>query len=122
MATKKVPPSVPEAIEMHDDLFTTPAVPEVDNNPLSLLMNEENPDGKTDLTEGLIIAIGRARIMSDVFDCPELRQFCDQLIRLRVSRNRLGRKEVIEGLQAQREALRPDENRGALESLRRLIQ
>lgn len=78
------------------DLFGTPSDEQF--NPLSELLSEEAINMKTDLTDGLIIALARCEVAADMFEVPELRNVCHAIKTMRVSRGRKGRQEIVEAI------------------------
>lgn len=78
------------------DIFGSPN--EEQFNPLSELLSEEAINMKTDLTDGLIIALARCEVAADMFEVPELRNVCHAIKTMRVSRGRKGRQEIVEAI------------------------
>lgn len=72
----------------------TPMAPD----PLDTLMSEENINMKTELTEGLIMAIAVAEVYADEFQIPQLKSVCHKMKTMRVSLGRKGRMEIVEAI------------------------
>lgn len=67
-------------------------------NPLSELLSEDDINMKTDLTQGLIVALARCEAAAKMFEVPELTDFCHAIKTMRVSLNRKGRIEIVEAI------------------------
>jgi len=63
------------------------------------LFNEKNIKVKSDLDKHHISIIARLYFQAKLTDLPELMQICDEFITLRVSRDRLSRKEFVQAVQ-----------------------
>jgi len=64
------------------------------------LINGDDIDLKTELSNKEIVAAARLKFISERYDMPAFGHFVDDFLRLRVSLARKGRREFIEGLHA----------------------
>ena len=65
------------------------------------LLNKEDIELKTELTPIEVMAASRLLFVADRYDIQGIDQFMSQLLQLKVSQNRKGRREFIEGLHAE---------------------
>lgn len=68
-----------------------------------LLDTSKNLESKTDLTPEQIVEICKLKHIAKKYKLGELSEFIKDFMLLSVSKNRLGRKEFIEALKAERE-------------------
>ncbi len=68
-----------------------------------LLDTKNNMETKSDLNDANIIEVLKLKHIAKKYRLKELDELIDLFMKLRVSRNRLGRKEFIEAIQANRE-------------------
>lgn len=65
------------------------------------LFNDRHIELKTELLPVEIVAITQIRFMADRYDIPAFRVFTDDMMKLKVSNRRQGRREFIQGLHAE---------------------
>lgn len=68
-----------------------------------LLDTSKNMETKSDLTDDNIIEVLKLKHIAKKYKLNELNELINLFMKLRVSRNRLGRKEFIQAIQANRE-------------------
>lgn len=73
------------------------------------LLEKDDVEMKTELNDKEILTISKLRFVSDRYEVPALRDFTDNLMILKVSRNRKGRTEFIQGLHADERREQPNE-------------
>jgi len=86
---------------INDQQIETHKLLEANKNTSARLLDKKDIELKTDLNPLEITLIARARMVSFRYEVPLLYDFCDDLMILKVSRERRGRKEFIEGLHAE---------------------
>jgi hypothetical protein len=87
---------------MPDDIFAE--LGKSDNERLQVakeLFTAENIKLKTDIDDREILMLARLLFLADRFKIPEMAQWVDNFIKLRVSRKRKGRGEFIEAVKTQ---------------------
>lgn len=70
---------------------------------LKELFKQKDVESKTDLTEKMVNLINQKRLIAKLLGFKSLKYCLDDYMLLRISRDRLGRSEFIEGFKAQRE-------------------
>lgn len=65
------------------------------------LLNKEDIELKTELTPIEVMAVSRLLFVSERYNINGINQFIGKLLELKVSQNRKGRREFIEGLHAE---------------------
>ena len=73
------------------------------------LLDKEDVEVKTELNDAEILTISKLRFVADRYGIPVLRDFTDNLMTLKISRNRKGRTEFIQGLHADERREQPNE-------------
>jgi len=72
-----------------------------DNHGSKELFDDSKIELKTELSPVETVAIARLRFMANRYDIPAFRVFTDDIMKLKVSNRRQGRKEFIQGLHAE---------------------
>lgn len=89
----------------------TKAQDEEDNkSDSSQLLKKNDIELKTELTDPEIVSIAKIRFMAEMYDIDILEQFTNNLMELKVSRFRRGRREFIQGLHADERREQPEGN------------
>jgi len=73
------------------------------------LLDKEDVEVKTELNDAEILTMSKLLLISDRYDVPVLREFTYNLMTLKISRNRKGRTEFIQGLHADERRDTPNE-------------
>lgn len=73
------------------------------------LLDKEDVEVKTELNDAEILTMSKLLLISDRYSVPVLREFTDNLMTLKISRNRKGRTEFIQGLHADERREQPSE-------------
>lgn len=60
------------------------------------ILDDNNLETKTDLTDKMIAAFAKVDVYAELFNIPILKVFKKSFLKLRISRNRLGRKELTD--------------------------
>lgn len=60
------------------------------------ILQDTNLEAKSDLTDKMIAAFAKVDAYAEIFNIPILKTFKKSFLKLRISRNRLGRKELTE--------------------------
>lgn len=60
------------------------------------ILADNNLDAKSDLNERMIAAFAKVDAFAEIFDVPILKAFKKSFLKLRISKNRLGRKELTD--------------------------
>lgn len=82
---------------MNDFEDFTNSMQKMDYDALKELFKDKNLDFITELTDREIRAISIILFLADYAELPEFKTFISNVMRLKVSKNRKGRKEYIEG-------------------------
>lgn len=65
------------------------------------LFNSDDIDLKTELTQKEILSISKLMFIKERYDIPHIDVFINKLLRLKISKERKGRNEFIQGLHAE---------------------
>lgn len=74
------------------------------------LLDKKDVEVKTELNDKEIVTISKLRFVADRYDLPVLNDFTNNLMTLKISRNRKGRSEFIQGLHADERREQPDQS------------
>jgi len=83
---------------------------EESRNDSGRLLDKKDVEVKTELNDAEIITITKLRFISERYGMPVLKEFTDNLMLLKISRNRKGRSEFIQGLHADERREQPSES------------
>ena len=73
------------------------------------LLDKKDVEVKTELNDAEIVNISKLRFIADRYHVPVLKDFTDNLMTLKISRNRKGRTEFIQGLHADERREQPEQ-------------
>lgn len=82
---------------------------EESRNDSGRLLDKKDVEVKTELNDAEIVTISKLRFMAERYKIPVLKDFTDNLMLLKISRNRKGRGEFIQGLHADERREQPSE-------------
>lgn len=71
--------------------------------PLRELFNDDGIDTRTDISDLQVVQIARARAIAEAFDISLLNEFCDNILRLSLSKDRKSRKEFVDAFKHARQ-------------------
>lgn len=60
------------------------------------ILADTNLEAKSDLSEKMIAAFAKVDVYAEIFNIPILKTFKKSFLKLRISRNRIGRKELTD--------------------------
>lgn len=83
---------------------------EESRNDSGRLLDKKDVEVKTELNDEEILTISKLRFMSERYNIPVLNAFTNNLMMLKISRNRKGRSEFIQGLHADERREQPSES------------
>lgn len=83
---------------------------ELRRNDSGRLLEKDDVEVKTELNDKEILAISKLRFISDRYEVPALYDFTENLMTLKISRNRKGRIEFIQGLHADERREQPQQS------------
>lgn len=106
---------VSDESEKEKNLESSPTVLELT---LQELFSYDKLEMKSDLSQDLILAMARGKVISKKFKCPELDNLMDNILKLSVSKDRKGREEMVE---LARNSVDPMEDNSSDSMLRRLF-
>ena len=85
---------------------------------LKELFSYDKLEMKSDLSQDLILAMSRGKVISKKFKCPELDNLMDNILKLSVSKDRKGREEMVE---LARNSIDPMDDNGSESMFKRLF-
>lgn len=89
-----------------DNVIESPPQQEQQKNSLDIfekLFTGEERETKTELSAGQVVELNKKRAIAELLDWQSLNNVLDDFMLLQISKDRMGRKEFIEGLKSERE-------------------
>ena len=82
---------------------------ESNKNDSGRLLDKKDVEVKTELNDVEIVTISKLLFVADRYDVPVIKNFVDNIMTLKISRKRQGRREFIQGLHADERSQQPNE-------------